>query len=148
MAEEKNEQSRRLLSADERREAVKRSEDEAAKTEYKPRTAHDVVGEVGPVDVADAKERAREAGVTDAAFVGYEEALHNYESRPDVETLKERRAREAGETFDEAGFRRQVGAVDNAGVVSTDTAVKTDEKEKAVAEDKTEAKPAARKSAK
>jgi len=147
MAEEKNE-SRRLLSADERREAVKRAEDEAAKKEYKPRTAHDVVAEVGPVDVADAKKRAEEAGVTDAAFIGYEEALHNYESRPDVETLKERRAREAGGTFDEAAFRRQIGGSDNVGVVTTDTAVKTDENEKAVVQDKTEAKPAARKSAK
>lgn len=146
MAEEKNES--RLLSADERREAVKRSEEQAAKAEYKPRTAHDVVAEVGPVDVADAKKRAAEAGVTDAAFIEYEEALHNYESRPDVETLKERRAREAGDTFDAAGFRRQIGATENAGLVSTDTAVKTDEKEKAVAEDKTEAKPATRRSSK
>jgi len=146
MAEEKNES--RLLSADERRQAVKRSEEEAAKAEYKPRTAHDVVAEVGPVDVEDAKERARKAGVTDAAFIEYEEALHNYESRPDVETLKERRAREAGDTFDAAGFRRQIGGTDNAGVVTTDTAVKTNEDEKAVAQDKTEAKPAARKTAK
>jgi len=144
MAEEKNES--RLLSADERREAVKRSEEKAAKAEYKPRTAHDVVAEVGPVDVEDAKKRAEEAGVTDAAFIGYEEALHNYESRPDVETLKERRARESGETFDEAGFRRQIGGTSSAGVVTTDTAVKRDDKEKAVEAEAS--KPAPRRNAK
>jgi hypothetical protein len=142
MAEEKNEA--RLLTADERREALKRSDEEAAKAEYNPRTAHDVVAEVGPVDVEDAKERAREAGVADAAFIGYEEAMHNYESRPDVETLKERRAREGGREFSDAAFRRQVGGTDNSGVVSTDTAVKTDENEKAVAE----AKPARKASGK
>jgi hypothetical protein len=142
MAEESNES--RLLTADERREAVKRSEEKVANAEYKPRTAHDVVGEVGPVDIEDAKKRAEEAGVTDAAFIGYEEALHNYESRPDIETLKERRAREGGRDFSDAAFRRKVGGTDNAGVVTTDTAVKTDEDEKAVAQDKTEAKPASR----
>lgn len=148
MAEE-NKESRRLLTADERREATKRSDKESAKTEYEPRTAHDVVATVGPVDVADAKERAREAGVTDAAFIQYEEAMKNYESRSDVEPLKERRAREGGRDFSEADFRRKVGATDNAGVVSTDTATKTDENEKAVSEDKTEAnKPARRASGK
>jgi hypothetical protein len=146
MAEEKNES--RLLTAEERREAIKRSDEQAAKAEYKPRTAHNVVAAVGPVDVAGAEERARKAGVTDAAFVDYEEAMRNYESRPDVEPLKERLAREAGTSFEDAAFRRQTGATDNAGLVSTDTAVETDENKKAVAEDKTEAKPAARKSAK
>lgn len=137
----------KVLSADERREAVKRSDEEAAKTEYNPRTAHKVVAEVGPVDVESAEARAKEAGVTDAAFIGYEEALKNYESRSDVETLKERRAREAGNDFSDAAFRRQIGGTDNSGVVTTDTAVKTDEDTKAVAEDKTEAKPASRRAA-
>ncbi len=144
MAEEKNEA--RLLTADERREAAKRSEDEAAKSEYKPRTAHDVVAANGPVDVEDAKARAEEAGVTDAAFVNYEEALKNYEGRSDIEPLKERRAREGGRDFSDAAFRRQIGGTDNPGVVTTDTAVKTDEKEKAVTAEA--AKPAARRNGK
>jgi hypothetical protein len=143
MAEE-NKDEFKVLSADERREALKRSDEEAAKAEYKPVTAHHVVAEVGPVDVADAEKRAKEAGVTDAAFIGYEEAMHNYESRSDVETLKERRAREAGRDFSDAAFRRQIGGTDNSGVVTTDTAVEADEDKKAVAESKTEAKPATR----
>ncbi|AVD99310.1 hypothetical protein SEA_BILLNYE_133 [Streptomyces phage BillNye] len=146
MAEEKKDEFK-VLSADERREAVKRSDEEAAKAEYKPRTAHNVVAEVGPVDVEDANERAKKAGVTDSAFVDYEEALKNYEGRSDIEPLKERRAREGGRDFSDAAFRRQIGGTDNPGVVSTDTAVKTDEDKKAVAEDKTEAKPATRRAA-
>lgn len=140
MAEEKNEA--RLLTADERRDAAKRSDEEAAKTEYKPRTAHDVVAANGPVDVEDAKERAAKAGVTDSAFVDYEEALKNYEGRSDIEPLKERRAREGGRDFSDAAFRRQVGGK-TPGVVTTDTAVKAED------EDKTEEKkPVTRRAAK
>lgn len=130
-----NEPKMRVLTADERAEATKRSDDVASNKDYKPRTAQSVVSEVGPVDVSAADERAREAGVTDAAFVNYEEALHNYEQRPDVEPLKERRAREGGRDFSEAAFRRQVGGTDNSGVV-------TSEESTATPEDKKTARPA------
>jgi len=71
--------------------------------------------------------RAEEAKVTDPAFVDYEEALENYESRPDVETLAQRRAREAGTSFADAAFRRDATA--DAGVVTSDKAAKkTDDK--------------------
>jgi len=129
MANDNNETEARVLSADERRDASKRADDKAANAEYKPRTAHDVVAEVGPVDVSHAQERARKAGVTDVAFVDYEEALKNYESRPDVEPLKERRAREGGREFSDAAFRRQIGGTDNAGVTtSEDVSVAADDK--------------------
>jgi hypothetical protein len=102
----------------------------AEKNEYKPRTAQVVVGEVTHTD-ADDRERAREAGVTDVVFVDYAEALENYESREDIETLSERRAREGGADFRTANFRREVGGSTNEGVVTTDTAVTADEDEKA-----------------
>lgn len=77
----------------------------------------------------DRAKRADEAGVTDPAFVDYEQALENYEGRPDVETLEQRRARESGTSFADASFRREVGEAD-AGVVTSDKAAvkKTDDK--------------------
>lgn len=50
---------------------------------------------------------ADDAGVTRSEYIGYEEAFANYESRPDIEPLVERRAREAGTTAGDADFRRQ-----------------------------------------
>lgn len=87
--------------------------------EYKAKTAQEVAAETGPIDTGE-KEFAEEHGVTSAAYVDYEEALKNYESREDVETLAERRAREFGVTFDAASFRRETDAVDNTGLGSTD----------------------------
>ena len=51
-------------------------------------------------------ELARDAGVTQTAYVGYAAALTNYESRDDVEPLAERRAREAAAAFADQDFRR------------------------------------------
>lgn len=70
--------------------------------------------------------RAEEAKVTDPAYVDYEAALENYESRPDVETLEQRRARENGTSFADAAFRRDAEA-DQAGVV-TSAKAKADDK--------------------
>lgn len=67
----------------------------------------------------DRAKRAEDAKVTDPAFVDYEHALENYESRPDVETLEQRRARENGTSYHDASFRREVGEAD-AGVVTSD----------------------------
>lgn len=108
----------RVLSAEQRAEATKREDAKAANSEYKPRTAHQVVSEVGPVDVESANERARKAGVTDSAFVDYEEAMQNYESRSDVETLRDRRARENGSDLRDAAFRRQADETDDAVITS------------------------------
>lgn len=69
----------------------------------------------------EAAERAEEAGVVHPAFVDYNEALDNYQARPDVEPLDERRAREVGADTRDAQFRREVGGVDHAGLVTTDT---------------------------
>lgn len=77
----------------------------AKKYEYKPVTAFDVHDE-NAVD-REAAKRADEAGVVDASVVDYVEALENYENRPDIETLAERRARENGVKFDDAQFRRE-----------------------------------------
>lgn len=99
-----------------------------AEYEYKPKTSQDVVApHLDPLADEDAK-RAEEAGVKDSAFVDYEDALHNYESRPDVETLAARRAREGGWKFEDAAFRRSVedDELTGGGVVTSDNA--TDKK--------------------
>jgi hypothetical protein len=75
----------------------------------------------------EAAARAAEAGKVAPEYVDYEAALENYESRPDVETLEQRRARENGTSFADAAFRREVGASD-AGVVTSDEATKKNEK--------------------
>lgn len=87
--------------------------------EYKPVTAQDKAEKVGAVPTDNEKEFARENGVIDAAFVDYDKALENYESRPDVETLESRRARENGTAFSEANFRREIGGAAEAGVVTS-----------------------------
>jgi hypothetical protein len=94
-----------------------------AEYEYKPKTSQDVVApHLDPLADEDAK-RAEDAGVKDSAFVDYEEALHNYESRPDVETLAARRAREGGWKFEDAAFRRSVEDDElTGGVVTSDEA--------------------------
>lgn len=104
---------------------------------YKVRTAHEVVAANGPITetLEDQAKRAEEAGVNDYVYADYEKALEAYEARPDVETLAERRAREGGASFHDAAFRRQIGAVDNAGLVATDTAVETENKKSAVTEE-------------
>lgn len=106
-------------------------------TEYKAVTAWDKAEKVGARPTDDEKKLAAEHGVLDAAFVEYDEALKNYESRDDVETLEDRRARENGTAFSEANFRREVGARLATGVVTAD---KTEPKA-----DKAEAKKDAKK---
>lgn len=76
------------------------------------RTAKQVVADLdvetwGGTDVdADAKARAHAEGVREASFIDYAEALTNYESRDDVETLAHRRARDIGDQFSDADFTR------------------------------------------
>ncbi len=53
----------------------------------------------------------------DASDEGYEEALKNYEERPDIEPLDERRAREVGSDFRDGAFVRDGEAT---GVITTD----------------------------
>lgn len=116
-----NENESRILSADERAAALKEADAKAAKKDYNPTTAQDAVAPHGPHGAeAAAAKRAEEAGVVDAAYVNYEEALENYQARPDIEPLDERRAREGGRDFQAAAFRRQVGGTDNAGVTTSD----------------------------
>lgn len=67
---------------------------------------------------ADAKAAADAAGVSNAAFVDYEEALNAYQSRDDIETLADRRARENGTTFAAGDFMRQ-SAYDADGSAAT-----------------------------
>lgn len=61
-----------------------------------------------------AKANAETAGVTDAAKINYERALAVYEARSDVETLAARRAREAGDTFEDTHFVRTTADDDPA----------------------------------
>lgn len=138
MANDEKAPESRILSNEERAEALKAADAAAAKQEYKPYTSVDAVEPHGPHGVEEAAaKRAKDAGVTDPAFVNYEEALENYQARPDVEPLSERRAREGGRDFNAASFRREIGGTDNAGVttsedVSTDSEDKTANKTAAV----------------
>jgi hypothetical protein len=116
-----NENESRILSDKERAAALKESDARAAKKDYNPTTAQDAVAPHGPHGVEEAAaKRAKDAGVTDPAFVNYAEALENYQARPDVEPLDERRAREGGRDFQAASFRREIGGTDNSGVTTSE----------------------------
>lgn len=56
---------------------------------------------------ADAKDFADGAGVSQAAYANYDAALTAHESRADIESLADRRAREYGSDFADADFMRQ-----------------------------------------
>ncbi|QDH94046.1 hypothetical protein SEA_EVY_211 [Streptomyces phage Evy] len=95
-----------------------------AEYKYEPKTSQDVVApHLDPLADEDAK-RAEDAGVKDSAFVDYEAALDNYQSRADVETLAARRAREGGWKFEDAAFRRSAkdDELTGGGVVTSDQA--------------------------
>ena len=75
------------------------------------RTAKEVVASLwvvpGATDVAqDAKDRAAAAGVADVSYINYAAAMDNYESRDDVETLANRRAREISTDDTQTNFTR------------------------------------------
>jgi hypothetical protein len=75
-----------------------------------PKTAEQMLDWTGELisDVANA-EAAATAGVKDAAFINYGEALAAYAARPDIEDLAARRARDFPATFDDASFMRESG---------------------------------------
>lgn len=75
------------------------------------KTAQEVIAGANPGQTPAAFEQglataAHAAGVTRSEYIGYADALDNYESREDVEPLEERRAREAGDAYADADFRR------------------------------------------
>jgi hypothetical protein len=85
-----------------------------AKTD-EPRTAYDNIGDVNesPNDVEN-RAAAEAAGVKHAAYIGYEDALLDYEARPDIEDLAHKAARngvapDAAATFADGAFMREVG---------------------------------------
>lgn len=100
---------------------------EKVKADYKPVTAQVAINETYAKTVDDGAELAEEAGVVNSAHVDYDEALKNYESRSDVETLAARRARDNGTSFSDTDFVR---TNDPEGVV-TATSVSTEEVEEA-----------------
>jgi hypothetical protein len=108
-----------------------------AEYKYEPKTSQDVVApHLDPLAGEDAK-RAEEAGVKDSAFVDYEDALHNYESRSDVETLAARRAREGGWKFEDTAFRRSAKDDElTGGVVTSDQATQEPEQKSAARKSK------------
>lgn len=57
--------------------------------------------------IAEQVAAAEADGVTRSEYINYEEKLGNYEARDDVEPLAERRARDIGEDFTAAQFRRE-----------------------------------------
>ena len=54
----------------------------------------------------EALQRAKDADVTRSEYAGYAEAFAEYEKRDDVETLADRRAREAGDSASDTNFVR------------------------------------------
>lgn len=55
----------------------------------------------------DARDFAETNGVSQAAYANYAAALNAHQSRADIETLADRRAREYGDTFDDGAFMRE-----------------------------------------
>ena len=84
------------------------------------KTADEILDWHGPLisDVAN-EEAAAAAGVKDAAFINYAEALEAYESRSDIEDLAHRRARDFPVDFDDASFMRETGDVTGSGVTGS-----------------------------
>ena len=72
------------------------------------RTAGEKIGDTAynNPDV-DARARADAAGVSHPAYIGYAAALETFQSRDDIETLADRRAREYGDSFADAAFMRE-----------------------------------------
>lgn len=64
-------------------------------------------------------ERAEAAGVTSVEYIDYAEALENYGTRPDVEPLANRRARELASDPADQDFARQT--IDIAGGLQSST---------------------------
>lgn len=54
----------------------------------------------------DARAFAETNGVSQAAYANYATALNAHQSRADIETLADRRAREYGDTFEDGDFMR------------------------------------------
>lgn len=91
--------------------------------DYNPVTAQVAIASTYSAPVTDDAELAEEAGVANGKNVDYEEALRNYESRSDVETLANRRAREGAAAFEDQAFAR---TADPEGVVTAMTATQED----------------------
>ncbi len=103
--------------------------------EYKPVTAEDALAPHGDPVAEERAKRAEDAGVVAPEYADYVEALENYESRSDVETLEARRAREGGTSFRDAQFRRDANSDETApagGVVTSEkaTGAKTEQSDK------------------
>lgn len=62
----------------------------------------------------EARARAEADGVTRSEYVGYAEAFALYEARDDIETLADRRAREAGDSATDTDFVRSSADADVA----------------------------------
>lgn len=82
-----------------------------------PLDADDNIAGLGTqtVDIT-AAAAAAAAGVYNAAFIDYANALEAYESRSDVETLAHKNARNAPDTFADADFMRSVAGGTSSGV--------------------------------
>lgn len=61
------------------------------------------------------KAAAEAAGVKDAAFINYSEALDAYSAREDIESLAHKNARNAPDDFADASFMRTSDGQDGSG---------------------------------
>jgi hypothetical protein len=74
-----------------------------------PRTALDRVNEtVYATPDAENRAAATAAGLKDAAYIDYDEALTNYESREDIESLASKQTRNAPDGFAAADYMRSL----------------------------------------
>lgn len=84
------------------------------------RTAREVLSQEGAADTKwtalqeEARAAAEADGVTRSEYIGYAEAFALYEARDDVETLADRRAREAGDSATDTDFVRSSAPADVA----------------------------------
>jgi len=101
---------------------------EKKEVDYKPFTAEDSVAAYNDKTAEEAAELAAEAGVAEAAHVDLDAALKNFESRSDVETLADRRAREAGTDYGAAVDAVSVGRGSGGTVTSDKVTGKTGRK--------------------
>lgn len=75
---------------------------------YEPKTAtENLVGYGESVNDVENREAAQAAGVLDAAYIDYDEALDAYQARDDIEDLAHRRARDFPADFADADFMRE-----------------------------------------
>lgn len=84
--------------------------------EVEAKTAQEVAADQSVDDglLADNQAAAQAAGVRDAAFIDYDEAMVNYTDREDIESLAARATRERPDAFSDADWVRAAAGTSSA----------------------------------